>query len=178
MISGIGPDLEAAREHVASLDLGDRVLFSGHVAYADAPEIYRRGDIFVSPTWSEGFSNTILEAMASGLAVVSTRTVGVVDCVQHERNGLLVDCHDIAGLAAAMRRVLLDHPLRRTLAGTALEDVRDLYRWPVVAEQIERSYREVLAMAPDNAWAEFYQPGRTVAEADTACRFRRQPHLM
>src|SRR3712207_7442293 len=43
--------------------------------------IYRRGDVFVSPTYSEGFSNTILEAMASGLPIVSTRAVGVVDCL-------------------------------------------------------------------------------------------------
>ncbi len=178
VISGIGPDLEAAREHVEELDLSERVRFTGHVAYGVAPEVYRDADIFVSPTWSEGFSNTILEAMASGLPVISTRSVGVVDCIDHERNGLLVACHDITDFAAQMQRLLVDHPLRGRLAEAALADVRDRYRWPVVAAQIEATYREVLEMQPDNTWETFYTPGRSVAIADLGCRFRQQPHLL
>ncbi len=178
LVSGIGPDLEATRERVDELDLAARISFSGHVEYADAPEIYRGADAFVSPTWSEGFSNTILEAMASGLPVISTDSVGVVDCVEHERNGLLVACRDIPALAVQMRRLLDDAALRERLARAALADVRDRYRWPVVARQIEDCYRRVRTQRPDDAWSAFYVPGRTVANADPGCRFRRQPHLL
>ena len=178
LISGIGPDLDAARERIDELHLGARVSLSGHVSYADAPQVYRDGDIFVSPTWSEGFSNTILEAMASGLPVISTESIGVVDCVRNGRNGLLVPCHDVAELATQMQRLLLDHDLRRSLARRALDDVRERYRWPVVARQIESCYQRVVDAAPDNRWSATYVPGRTVAEADPDCRFRRQPHLL
>lgn len=57
-------------------------LLLGTVPYERAHEVYRRAEVFVSPTYAEGFSNTILEAMASGLPVVSTNVVGVRDCVR------------------------------------------------------------------------------------------------
>ncbi len=87
---------------------------TGYVDYADVPEVYRRADIFVSPTYAEGFSNTILEAMASGLAVVSCRAVGVVDCIRDGENGLLTEPGDVPALTAALRRVL---PTRPSAAG-------------------------------------------------------------
>ena len=178
LVSGIGPDLDAARGHVAALDLSERIHFSGHVAYGEAPDVYRRSDVFLSPTWSEGFSNTILEAMASGLPVISTESVGVVDCLQHERNGLLVPCHDVPALAAQMLRLLNDSPLRARIAESAFADVRDLYRWPVVVGQIIGHYTDALRQSPDNSWSRFYNPAQTVDDADRACRFRLEPHLL
>src|SRR3954454_25235912 len=98
-ISGIGPDVEASREKAGTLELGpDRVRFSGYVDYEAVPALYRAADVFVSPTHAEGFSNTILEAMASGLPVVSCRSVGVVDCLHNVENGLLTEPGDVAGL--------------------------------------------------------------------------------
>ena len=67
------------------------------------PRVYHRAHVFVSPTYAEGFSNTILEAMASRLAVVSCRSVGVVDCIRDGENGLLTEPGDRAGLAHALR---------------------------------------------------------------------------
>lgn len=178
LISGIGPDYEAAREAVAERDLGAIVSFSGYVDYAEVPAVYRSGHIFVSPTWSEGFSNTILEAMASGLPVISTDSVGVVDCLRDDHNGLLVAVHDVAGLAEAMQRLITDDGLRRRLAETALADVGALYRWPVVADQIEARYQAVLDTAPDNRWTTHYSPETTRETASANCRFRAQPHLL
>ena len=77
---------------------------TGYADYETAPGVYHRGDIFVSPTYAEGFSNTILEAMASGLPVISTKTVGVVDCLTDDVNGLLVPVQSVDELAAAMLR--------------------------------------------------------------------------
>lgn len=86
---------------------------TGYVAYDAVPEVYRSCDIFVSPTYAEGFSNTILEAMALGLPVVSTRAVGVVDCIRDDENGLLAEPGDVPALAAALTRIIAD-PTRIT----------------------------------------------------------------
>ena len=169
-VSGIGPDFDAAAACIAALGLSDRVRMTGHVGYADVPDVYRQAQVFVSPTYAEGFSNTILEAMASGLAVVSCRSVGVVDCIRDGENGLLTEPGDVPALAEAMRRVLTDAAERARLAGAALEECRARYSWQSVGRQVMDVYAEVAGRAPDLAWSE--------ALPVTQCRFRAEPHLL
>ena len=89
-----------------ALHLAGRVTLAGYAELRRRrPDRLRGGDVFVSPTYSEGFSNTILEAMASGLPVVSTQAVGVIDCLTDEENGLLVPVGAVDELAAALVRV-------------------------------------------------------------------------
>ena len=167
-VSGIGPDLEAARERAE----GDpRVRFTGYAGYDEAPAVYAHGDVFVSPTYAEGFSNTILEAMASGLPVVSTRSVGVVDCLRDGDNGVLVEPGDVDGLAVALDRMAADGALRQRLRDRALEEVRTTYAWPIVAGLVVEAYERVAGTEPSTAWS-------LPAEPDLSCRFRTAPHLL
>ncbi len=170
LISGIGPTYDETAASIPILGLQDCVEMTGYVEYADVPEVYRRADVFVSPTYAEGFSNTILEAMASGLAVVSCRSVGVVDCIRDGENGLLTEPGDRAGLAQALRRVLRDGALRRRMAEAALQECRAVYSWTKVGQQIMGIYAAVAGQAPDLAWS----PELPV----TPCRFRAEPHLL
>jgi glycogen synthase len=167
LVSGIGPDLDEARARADG-----RTTFLGYLPPDRAPEAYRAADVFVSPTYSEGFSNTILEAMASGLPVVSTESVGVVDCLRHDENGLLHEPGDVPALRKALERLLADAPLRRRLAETALEEVRRLYSWPVLARSMADVYDEVAGTGPGLA----VPPPSP--EVDLACRFRTAPHLL
>ena len=179
IISGIGPDVEAVRSRVAELNLGDRVEMTGHADYFAAAEVYRRGDIFVSPTYSEGFSNTILEAMASGLPIVSTNAVGVVDCLTDGSNALLVEPRDVDGLAQAIARMIDNGSLRRHLAHQSLEEVRSLYSWHAIGRRIQQIYRDLQGTRPDTGWTNLYDPAEVTREtADPSCRFRASPHLL
>jgi glycosyltransferase involved in cell wall biosynthesis len=166
VVSGIGPDLDEARSRADA-----RTTFLGYVPPQDAPEVYRTADVFVSPTYSEGFSNTLLEAMASGLPTVSTDSVGVVDCLRHEENGLLHSPGDVPGLRTQLERLLGDAALRTRLATTALEEVRRLYSWPVLARSIDAVYAELAGTAPDLDWA-------PPVGVDPSCRFRSAAHLL
>jgi glycosyltransferase involved in cell wall biosynthesis len=170
VVSGVGPDSDAVAERVAALGLGPRVDLLGPVAYDAVPAVYHGGDVFVSPTYAEGFSNTILEAMASGLPVVSTRSVGVVDCLRDGDNGLLVGPGDVPALAAALARALDDGALRARLARRALDEARATYSWPVVARQIVGEYARVRGARPGGDWR--------VDDAVEPCRFRAAPHLL
>ena len=170
-VSGIGPDVEAVRERVAALDLGARVDVLGIASYHDAPTRYHRGDVFVSPTYAEGFSNTILEAMASGLPVVSCEVVGVVDCLEDGRDALLVEPRAPAQLADAVERLLDDRALRRRLAATALDEARTLYSWEARGRQIAEIYAALRGTTPDDGWT--YD-----ASTPDPCRFRKTPQLL
>ena len=111
MMSGSGPDTDAAAEKISALGLEAHVDMPGCAEYEDAPAVYRQADLFVSPTYAEGFSNTILEAMATGQAILSCRAVGVVDCLTHEENALLTEPGDLGALTEAMARLLADDAL-------------------------------------------------------------------
>jgi glycosyltransferase involved in cell wall biosynthesis len=168
-ISGIGPDVAAAHALATELDLRDRVAFSGHAVYDAVPPLYRDHDVFVSPTYAEGFSNTILEAMASGLAVLSCRAVGVVDCLRHDDNGLLTEPGDVPAQAAALTRLVAEPDLRHRLATTALAECRRVYSWNAVGRQIMAVYGDLQGQS---------QAAFDTALPLTACRFRAEPHLL
>jgi len=170
LISGIGPTFNETAASIPLLGLQDQVEMTGYVEYADVPAVYQRADIFVSPTYAEGFSNTILEAMASRLAIVSCRSVGVVDCIRDGENGLLTEPGDRDGLAKALRGVLRDGVLRQRLADAALDECRAVYSWSKVGCQIMDVYAAVAGQAPDLAWS----PELPI----TPCRFRTEPHLL
>ncbi|WP_432546275.1 glycosyltransferase family 4 protein [Kineococcus sp. SYSU DK004] len=186
VVSGIGPDVAAVAALVDELGLGGAVEQRGYVAYADAPSVYAGTDVFCSPTSSEGFSNTILEAMAAGLPVVTTRSVGVVDCVRDGENGLLHEVGDVAGLTDALRRLLDDPDLARELAGKALQEVRDVWSWPALTDRIEAVYERLAGTRPDTSWTALPEPERVTsagrgvepaADGDP-CRFLAAPHLL
>ena len=165
-MSGIGPDLDAARELADRLGVDAR--FPGAVPYEQVPEVYRDATVFASPTYAEGFSNTILEAMASGIPVVAGDAVGVRDCVTDGHNGRLVEPGDITALTATLDELLRDRAQRERLSARAREDVERLYAWPVVARQIMAAY----GAAPNPDWE---SPD---ADPTEPCRFRQAPHLL
>ena len=171
IVSGIGPDYDAVKSRIEELGLGERCEVPGYVEYNDVPAVYHRGDIFLSPTYAEGFSNTILEAMASGLPCVSCFAVGVVDCLRDGDNGLLVNPGDVPALADAIERLLDAADLRRSIAQKAYEEANTLYSWPTIAGQIEGVYQSLLGTAPDLDWS-------GDLPVDLSCRFRAAPHLL
>ena len=168
-ISGIGPDVAPAQALAAELNLGGRVAFTGYADYDTVPALYQAHDVFVSPTYAEGFSNTILEAMASRHAVLSCRAVGVVDCLRDGDNGLLTEPGDVPALAAALARLVTDADLRERLATAALAECRRVYSWEAVGRQIVDVYSELLGH-PQEAFDETLPW--------TPCRFRAEPHLL
>jgi len=170
-ISGVGPDVDASREKAEDSELSpDWVRLTGYADYEAVPDLYRKADVFVSPTHAEGFSNTILEAMASGLPVVSCRSVGVVDCLRDGENGLLTEPGDVAGLTDALERIITDGALRQRIARTALDECRRIYSWEMAGRQIMGVYVDVAGKKPDVAFA------RDLPLVD--CRFRAEPHLL
>ncbi len=170
IISGMGPDSEAVRAAVEEAGLTADVRLPGYAAYDDVPAVYRGADVFLSPTYAEGFSNTILEAMASGLPCISTYSVGVVDCLRHEENGLLVQPGDAVALEGAMHRMLTEDGLRAGIAARALEEVRRMYSWHTVGRMILDVYTNLIGTVPDNDWS--------LPAPEPACRFRKEPHLL
>ena len=109
---------------------------------ADVAEYLQAADVFVYPAHQDGMSNSLLEAMACGLAPVTT-AIGSVDAfLEHRRNALLVPPRDPDALSSALREILHDGQLRASIASGAARTARRFSVADVVS-QIERTYREI-----------------------------------
>jgi glycosyltransferase involved in cell wall biosynthesis len=101
---------------IADLGLGDRVHLAGLLG--DMPKVYASLDLVVSTSYSEAMPLAIIEAMASGLAVVSTNVGGNVDIIEAGRTGLLNKVGDVKGTASDIL-TLMSNPTMRTEMGKA-----------------------------------------------------------
>lgn len=132
-IVGDGEDMNAALDLRSDLGLSDYVHFYGAVSHQELIAHVKSASIFVlnsrvSPSGdSEGFPNSILEAMAAGTAVVSTYHAGIPEVVLHEETGLLVREKDNEGLEAALIRLIQSEELRDQLSQQALRQVRQKF---------------------------------------------------
>jgi glycosyltransferase involved in cell wall biosynthesis len=111
---------------------GDRVRHLGFVPDGLLPGLYRAADLYAFPSRAEGFGLTVLEAMASGVPVV-TSSVSALPEVAGDAS-LIVHPDDEEGLAAAMRRVLEDAGVRRELAAKGLARARE-FSWARTAAE-------------------------------------------
>ena len=100
-------------------------------------------DIFVLPSFFEGTPLTLMEAMWSGLPVITTSVCGMKDVVEDGRNGLLVPARSIDALAQAMEKLVNDAALRRRLGESALADAHQLYNWKKSAEPVVEAYERI-----------------------------------
>ena len=105
VLIGDGMDFEAMKQRAASLQLKDRVTFTGMLQGQELVDALASGDFLVLSSNYENMPVVILEAFACGLPVVSTNVGGISEIV-NESNGLLVPPHDAEKLADAMQKML------------------------------------------------------------------------
>jgi len=145
ILAGSGPQLAALRELSARLGLADAVHFPGRVPHEQMPRLYAESDLALNPSTVDNMPNSVLEAYASGLPVVSTDAGGVPDICGHEVEGLLVPVNDAEAMAAAMLRLLRDNGLRARLSAAGLRR-SEAWGWQQVKEQWRVAYRRAMAM--------------------------------
>jgi len=147
-VVGDGPERAALAARAAELGFGSKVDFRGYVdGWGDElPGIYRQADLFVFPSLKEGFGMVIIEAMACGTPVLTTRVSAIPEVVADA--GLLVEPASPDGIAQGILRLMRDDDLRRGYARAGERRVREMYSWGIVVDRtlevFERLQRESL----------------------------------
>ncbi|MBV8515576.1 MAG: glycosyltransferase family 4 protein [Acidobacteria bacterium] len=113
------------------------------IAAGSMQELYAEHDLFVFPSLMEGLPSALLEAMASGMPVITAETCGMPDIVQDGFNGLLVPPADAGALERAIERLAESEGLRERL-GCAAQGSMKRYDWPSAAEKLEELFLRVV----------------------------------
>lgn len=144
VVVGDGPERNRLEKLVNDLGLRSRVLFTGAVPFGDLTDLYAEAEFFVLPTVAEGSPLVVLEALASGLPVVSTKVSGIPEVVDNEQNGFIVPPRDVRALAERMELLIRDADLRAKMSQNARKSTVENFGWNVVAERTLSVYRKAI----------------------------------
>lgn len=125
---------------VGQLGLSEHVVFTGRVEQEDLPLLYNGADIFVYPTFAEGFGIPPLEAMACGVPVIASNATSLPEVVGDA--GILVDPHRDEALAQAMETLLNHAGLRAELREKGLKQAKK-FTWRNASEHVLDIYRKL-----------------------------------
>lgn len=127
-------------ELINELKLGDDITFVGYVSEEDLPLFYNSADLFVFPSFYEGFGLPPLEAMACGLPVVASNTSSLPEVIGDA--GIMKDPYDVDGFANAMHSVLTNDGLREDMVKKGLKRAK-LFSWEKTATKTLKVYEEI-----------------------------------
>ncbi|MCW5661946.1 MAG: glycosyltransferase [Burkholderiaceae bacterium] len=143
IIAGTGPQANELRDLADELGLAGTVSFVGRLDRDAMAALLRGASVALNPSLADNMPNSVLEALASGIPVVSTAVGGVPYMVENGRTALLVPPRDDKAMGDAVMRLLADGALARRLAAAGLQSVRG-NAWDQVAPKLAALYRSVL----------------------------------
>jgi glycosyltransferase involved in cell wall biosynthesis len=114
-----------------------QAVFVGWQRGEDLARCYASGDVFLFPSMTETFGNVVVEALASGLAVVAFAHGAAAEHVRDERDGLLARFDDAAHFVQQAQRAAVDGPLRNSIRAGAVKAAQSL-SWDVILESLEQ----------------------------------------
>jgi glycosyltransferase involved in cell wall biosynthesis len=143
IIVGEGDERHTLESIADSAGVSDRVEFRGLIPHEELPAIYREADIFCLPSLNEGMSNTMLEAIASGLPIVATITGGTEELVTNGRNGYFVQTSSSDDLADKLGILAADPVLRARMGEVSRAKAESMSWHAVASDYVDEYHRSI-----------------------------------
>lgn len=137
---GEGDEKENFVNLCKELNIQENINFIGYVTRVEMPEYYSNSDIFVLPSYNEGMSNSMLEAMASGISPVVTNVGGVEELITDKENGFIFDAGNVNQLADILEKLYSDRHLLLETSKKTRETVEQL-SWSNITDK----YKEIFS---------------------------------
>lgn len=142
ILCGLGPEADSLRQQAQTLGISDRVHFLGY--RTDLKELLHTSDLFVMPSFREGLSRSIMEAMSCGLPCLVSKIRGNVDLLIHGEGGFLFSASDVDSFAEGIRKIAESPELAARMKANNLERVK-LFDLSVIEQEMDKVYREVFS---------------------------------
>lgn len=143
-VAGTGPQAAMLRVLAQQLKIDDAVTFTGALDRDAMASLYQRADLTLNPSLTDNLPNSLLESMACGVPLVSTRVGGVPYLVRDGQTGLLVAAGDPQAMATAALRVLREPGMWLRLADAGFDEAQR-YTWSRVGLVLSQVYRRAMA---------------------------------
>jgi len=144
IMCGVGPAHQTLADEAKKRGMQDSVVFTGWIDTAERKRWLARARVLALASHSEGQPMVLLEAMASGLPVVTTDVGGVSDMIVTGVDGLVLPAHDPKAFAQALILLWQDAALRERLAGAAVRSAKKLHRAGEVCAALDRLYQDTI----------------------------------
>jgi len=142
LLIGDGDLKKELKERVRKADIQNKIDFLGLVNHFEIAAYYQQSDVFVLPSLNEGMSNSLLEAMASGLAIVATNTGGVKNLV-NSANGVIIEKQNSNDIFNTLERLYLDNNLLRSMKVNSRKRAEEM-SWEKVAGEYYQLYLSII----------------------------------
>jgi glycosyltransferase involved in cell wall biosynthesis len=147
IISGKGQSDEMKKlvSHATRLGVKDNIIFTGYFPDRKLPRLYQAADIFAFSTFYENLPFAVLEALSTGLPVVTTRVGGIPEMIEDGRNGFLVQPFNSRELSNRIL-YLLEHPNAASeIAFQARKVIEERFDWRLIVKKVLKVYDEALS---------------------------------
>lgn len=133
-IAGSGAQLNELQQLVRQHQLESNVVFTGKLTPEAIAKLYQHADIMLNPTTVDNMPNSVLEALASGVAIITTAVGGIPYLVTDQHTALFTEVNQPEQMAQQIKRLLHDNALHQRLINNGLDDVKQ-YAWSEVKTQ-------------------------------------------
>ncbi len=140
-IAGDGDAREPLQELISQLDCGDKIKLLGFVK--DTQLVYQAADMFVLSSYREGLPNVVLEAMASGVPVLSTNIAGMPTLIEDGVNGKLIEPGSVEALQNSIDELLDDEPQKKRFAEAAYKTIQERFDFGKRMEKVLKIYQRL-----------------------------------
>ncbi len=139
---GDGGAMENLKGHAQALGVKEFTEFSGRYTKKQAPSIYQNADLFLMPSLNEGMSNNLLEALASGLPVLMTKTGGAEELVLNSKNGFLIKMKDGEDIACKIEKFIKNDSMCEKM-GKESRKLALTMTWKNVSDKYIELYKKI-----------------------------------
>ena len=140
LIIGDGPKVE----NIKKIELEyTNVHYLGAKSHKETISLIKGSDVLIQPSFSEGISSTILEAMACKTNIIASNIGGNLELIQDEKSGILIEPTNHEMFCKKIIELMSDESLRKTLSSLAYETVKK-YDWKIIGKQYLELYNSLL----------------------------------